>query len=838
MKARTTVICVLAMFLATLAPQSARADVAVGGSSIFSNLVWGDDFTGGASSYWIAGNNWRPENNQLRVDNSSQARINLSDIFGANYKDVLGSVFIIQFDALMSNDRTNLNIGTAFTNDGHNTAGGFSIFYRNNGDATLYDTAVDQNISSKNDPSSYLPNQYFNTIGTPTVGNQWHNVAMKFNLTDNTLEYFLDEVSRGVVNLDFWKDTGNKRFNIGAGSGFDPLYIGIGPYSGGGLFDNFQIGNYGASLFYNSVADGVWGVGGTWDKDAVPGGSDLIVVQNGHQVRVAAPGAVGGSLTVNGALTVESGGALAVGAMTISNGGAVRVDGRLSTASIASLGTMTLAGTLAFTGATDVQLSSLNVTGNNAAVEHAQRLSLAKLTMAEAGAVVTKRGAGTMNITELAGESGTIRIAEGTYEHYGSTAGNGNTFELAGGKLALMGQSYVGGGEAGLRQYYFEPSNHDYDGANQVGNLVGKFADGTRAGLFDGFSAPTESVTTSQLYHANTSDADNFAYVWSGFFTADTTGYYNLRSRSDDKGRLWIDANRNGVYDTGEVFLASNAGADASGRVYLEAGESYGVVFSFSERGGSEYWEFFLTPPGGAETLVMGTGNQGGTWSVGQANTPDFTDMNVRVSAANSVLDINAPNVRLGGLELTAGSDLRVEGAAKNIHLQQLSGSGKITFGETGNRGTLLLGVNEDSVWSLNIFDDGTGNMTSDFLTLDTNLTLGDRLTLDLNLLSGDLAPTDEFLLATLDGMFDTVDATGAQGSLADILFSSLSETVDFSGAMLELRNGDSQLWLTGLTGTNGNAATPEPATWLMLVLGMLGLAFYRKNSSRERSGM
>lgn len=132
--------------------------------------------------------------------------------------------YVVQFDAVASSDRidvTSGNIaGTIFSPPNN-----LSVFIRQDGtgNVSLFNGAVDT-------PAGFA-------TGLANDG-QWHNYAVLFDQDANSVEIFVDEVSKGSIDLN--------SFAGGLYAGFSNAAVGVGLGLGGGQnrswTDNFQVG--------------------------------------------------------------------------------------------------------------------------------------------------------------------------------------------------------------------------------------------------------------------------------------------------------------------------------------------------------------------------------------------------------------------------------------------------------------------------------------------------------------------------------------------------------------------------------------------------------------------
>jgi hypothetical protein len=142
--------------------------------------------------------------------------------------------FVVQVDAVQTGDRIDITSGgipgTIFQNNS------LSVFFRGNGsgNASLFRTVNGSNLDT---PIRGQPGfENFNT-GITGAG-EWHNYAVRYDRGNNVIELFVDEQSKGVIDLT--------SFAGGAYANFDTAAVGAGAGMGAGndrsWTDNFQVG--------------------------------------------------------------------------------------------------------------------------------------------------------------------------------------------------------------------------------------------------------------------------------------------------------------------------------------------------------------------------------------------------------------------------------------------------------------------------------------------------------------------------------------------------------------------------------------------------------------------
>lgn len=139
----------------------------------------------------------------------------------------LRNQFVVQVDAVQVGDRIDITSGGG---TGLGSANSLSIFFRGDGsgNASLYNGAVDTSIKS-----------VFPSFTTGITGaGQWHNYAVRYDLTNRQIELYVDQVSRGVIDLN--------TFAGGIYANFSNARVGAGAGLGAGQnrtwTDNFQVG--------------------------------------------------------------------------------------------------------------------------------------------------------------------------------------------------------------------------------------------------------------------------------------------------------------------------------------------------------------------------------------------------------------------------------------------------------------------------------------------------------------------------------------------------------------------------------------------------------------------
>ncbi len=142
--------------------------------------------------------------------------------------------FVLQVDAMLAavaGERLDLYVApVAGAWIGNDSADAIVVFIRGTGEVQLFNKATGDKATPLN-----------TGVTVSSLGGDgdiaWHNYAVLFDVANDTMELFVDEVSRGVLDL--------ATFEGGLFSGIPDEYAGVGGSSAGGdnvVLDNYQIG--------------------------------------------------------------------------------------------------------------------------------------------------------------------------------------------------------------------------------------------------------------------------------------------------------------------------------------------------------------------------------------------------------------------------------------------------------------------------------------------------------------------------------------------------------------------------------------------------------------------
>lgn len=309
-----------------------RGEVVVGGSSLITGLpLFSDDFLN--INFWQGDGRRYLDNGRLTISaENASMYIDLASIFGnPQYVTTLGDNFVIQFDAVMSNDRTDLMIGSNI--HAHDADDGFALFIRAWGGLSIYSgndiTVIDG--------------------GGMAMAGELHNLAIHFDRPNDTITYYLDEMLVGAIDLGDL-NLGNGR-TIATDSGFNPSRIGL-SYGGSQIYvDNFQIGTFGSTDWIESDKSDYWNVPDSWLPETGDTAGKAVRILSGHEITVSADASVkqvdlGGNLVIQQDKTLD-----VANQVVLRAGSQMDVFGTLSATMVSAYGGVTnLAGRVELTG--------------------------------------------------------------------------------------------------------------------------------------------------------------------------------------------------------------------------------------------------------------------------------------------------------------------------------------------------------------------------------------------------------------------------------------------------------------------------------------------------------
>lgn len=187
-----------------------------------------------------------------------------------------------------------------------------------------------------------------------------------------------------------------------------PLYVGVAS----------------SDIPFISVANGNWTTPATWNKNAVPGATDVVTIANNTTV------ALDGTNTITG-LTVATGGTLNA------------ATGSLNFTSLTNSGTVNISGGILAASGTVTNNNIMSVTGGSLSVTGASTTGItngASATLTVGGGTINLSAAGANNRTFS--NSGIMTVTSGTVNVFGNMVHNGgSTFNQSGGNINIDGNN-------------------------------------------------------------------------------------------------------------------------------------------------------------------------------------------------------------------------------------------------------------------------------------------------------------------------------------------------------------------------------------------------------------
>lgn len=185
-----------------------------------------------------------------------------------------------------------------------------------------------------------------------------------------------------------------------------PLYVGVAS----------------SDIPFISVANGNWTTPATWNKNAVPGATDIVTIANNTTV------ALDGTNTITG-LTVATGGTLNA------------ATGSLNFTSLTNSGTVNISGGILAASGTVTNNNIMSVTGGSLSVTGASTTGItngASATLTVGGGTINLSAAGANNRTFA--NNGVMTVTSGTVNVFGNMVHNGgSTFNQSGGNINIDG---------------------------------------------------------------------------------------------------------------------------------------------------------------------------------------------------------------------------------------------------------------------------------------------------------------------------------------------------------------------------------------------------------------
>ncbi len=495
-----------------------------------------------------------------------------------------------------------------------------------------------------------------------------------------------------------------------------------------------------------------------------PLGTSVITLNNNSVLRLTTGGGdqtFGNSIVTNGSTTIQAGtfGIGATGTPNMTLTGAVNVPGTLNAGAQDGY-KLTFGGNVTASG-------PLNISGDvrtNAALNVASINLAANGTLQTVGPVTvtgptTVPAGSTLGFNGNSYSGGTVNV-NGTVEFNGASASpiplsiDGGRVNVASGAVdfgtstltATAPSTNRTGGILSAKAYHLvnPPGGYGTDAglsatlnATPVAstNLTGDLNFGPRFGADGAFNT---------FFGTTLNDA--FTATFTGNFTAAATGAFTFgHSINDDSASIWVDLNRNGLFETGgsagnELIKnqigccgpSDDANDTANGTAQLVAGQTYKVAFVVEDTGGGSSLGAKWAPgniPSGVNSLAnfVNPGAQAGVWSVdaptGGGRLRIGPDASFRAAGTSNITELELAGGGIPGI--TDGAKLTLNSATES------SSSIGLIRTSAGGASTLDLGANN----TLNvdnfaiqpgayIYKAGAGNLNINALSLGSGSTL------------------------------------------------------------------------------------------------------------------
>jgi len=343
--------------------------------------------------------------------------------------------------------------------------------------------------------------------------------------------------------------------------------------------------------------------------------------------------------------------------------------------------------------------------------------------------------------------TGTVEVAAGTLVIDDISTFNSGDVTLSGGSLVIDGDAAVLQQTASnsLEHRGYNGHNNDtYLDLNSNGGLMTLVPSGAGM-LTDGpdgrglnFDDDRDFTSTGIVLDPNNDQwEDNYANLFIGTFTPPETGTFGFRrADDDDRAGIWLDLDRDGVFESTTAGLGSNRGEQLSWEdggnksVSLTAGLAYMIAFVHREGGGGSRCDFRFTTPSLTEQLIKPSDpEQAGMWGTIDYQV-DATGLGAITVTADSTLHVASlgGGARFGAVGLSGGTLTLSAYLNRAEHrFTSMNGSGSLDVTDDGE-------ITLDNVSSLATLTAQDGSITGATITAATHLDLEKDYTIHNNL--------------------------------------------------------------------------------------------------------
>jgi len=359
------------------------------------------------------------------------------------------------------------------------------------------------------------------------------------------------------------------------------------------------------------------------------------------------------------------------------------------------------------------------------------------------GATFTKEGVGKVSFDQSAGSNvigatNTVRVTQG--ELWMQAASNpigGAGLDLNGGTFTVQGAIASVGDALGHHGFHVNSDSVALNLNNNGGVVNGNPPSPKTYANYYGSAVLTSGPDGNGLEFDDDSEfiatgaigqVDNYSNLWLGKLHVDAgqAGNWTFRhTRSDDIAGIWIDLDRDGVFELTGSFGDTGGGNNQKGElisyeddndwktVSLAAGDYLFAVTHREGGGGSNIEVQFQSPAMSSGAIVNpGSASQAGLWSFEQIGAIAMGDTDVTVHAGSTLNMLTDQTASLGALSFATNSALTTRGAVAGIFF---TGT---TFSAGGGRFTTLCdtnpGVISDGGNGVTIAKNGSGRLIVD----------------------------------------------------------------------------------------------------------------------------
>ncbi len=451
--------------------------------------------------------------------------------------------------------------------------------------------------------------------------------------------------------------------------------------------------------------------------------------------------------------------------------------------------------TYQYTGATAAENRALSLAGTGATLTVTQAATTLTLNNSISGsAPLTVSGAGTVVLTTGNLHSGGTTVGSGTTLSATSASGANplgtGALTMGGGNLILNGNSGAAYFTAsGLNAAAFTTPNAIAAGTGATPAGINTYLTSTPvAGSARTLTNVPLSFTSDAAFGSffnqnNTigNNTQNFSDVFSGWFTPVVTGAHTFTLvNTDDNADIWIDLNRNGVFEAGEDIVSRHAAGTntSNGTANLTAGLYYKIAIAHDDTGGGSVLTAQFAEPNvaGATFTTATTINpwaQPGRFQSAATALNDFSNNDLNLTASSSITSSATTLAGIGATATTslfkqftpsAGAVLTLTAGNLRFASTSFAQSPSTTFSSAAGT-TIALGALNARASPITITNNGSGSLILDDTSISTPLLAGSVLNFNT---AGTLSAVTSSTATSLRGMTVNLNVAGSTLALSN----------------------------------------------------------------------